>query len=56
MEFSIKNEINSFHLFCNNSTVVKNKLLLPHTAAVPWRALNVMAQPSAGRMVSDLGL
>jgi hypothetical protein len=56
MEFSIKNEINSFHLF-NNSTVVKNKLL-PHTAAGPWRALNVMAQPSAGRMVSEtvLGL
>ena len=31
MEFSIKNEINSFHLFCNNSTVVKNKLL-PHSS------------------------
>jgi hypothetical protein len=44
-----------FIFSCNNSTVVKNKLL-PHTAAGPWRALNVMAQPSAGLMVSDLGL
>ena len=75
MEFSIKNEINSFHLCCTQSnSVVKNKLrtkpsldetfvtattatsVVPATAAVPWRARNVMAQPSAGRMVSDLGL
>ncbi len=30
MEFSIQNEINSFHLFCNNPTVVKNKLFTNH--------------------------